>query len=320
MMNDDCQPILIDCDTGIDDCYALVLALRASSRLRVVGVTTVVGNVSLAQVTRNTAAVLHLCGASPHDTPLAAGMAEALLEPAHPCPQIHGADGLGDLGLAAAHAERYAVDPRHACQLISDCARRYAGELTLVATAPLTNVAVAMRLDPLLRTRLRRIVLMGGAARVGGNQRAWAEANVGDDPEAAHIVFTSGVDIVMYPWDVFERFSFPRADAERFAAAHDPAARLVGQVMLSEINRFQLPAASMGDAGTIVYLLEPTAATTERRHVAIELAGAHTRGMTVVDLRPRVYEPDEPQRDANVTLITHIDVDRFRAVFNRYIR
>jgi purine nucleosidase len=190
------EPILIDCDTGIDDAYSLILAARASSRFHLVGVTCVAGNASVDTVTRNTQAVLSVAGAT--NVPVARGMADALVEPPHHCPQIHGRDGLGDLALAQrleARAPFAPIDVRHACQFISDAARTYAGTLTLVALAPLTNVAVALRLDPALKSRLKRIVLMGGAVRSGGNMRAWAEANIADDPEAAHIVFSSGVNI-----------------------------------------------------------------------------------------------------------------------------
>jgi pyrimidine-specific ribonucleoside hydrolase len=315
-------PILLDCDTGIDDAYALVLALRASDRLNVVAVTCVAGNASVSNVVRNTQAVVSV--AAPHQVPpvVAKGMANAFVEPSHFCPQIHGNDGLGDLALAQridARGRLGPLDARHAVQVISDAARDYAGELTLVALAPLTNVAAALRIDPDIRTRLKRIVLMGGAVRIGGNMRPWAEANIADDPEAAHIVFTSGVEIVMYPWDVFERFNLPRSVAERLADSSLPHARLVGQIMLSELNRFKSDTASMGDAGTIVYLLDPDAATIERRHVSVELAGKHTRGMTVVDLRPVVHPPDEESGPPNVSVVSAIDAERFRATFLRYV-
>lgn len=307
-------PIVIDCDTGVDDAYALLLAVR-SARFDLRGVTTVSGNVDVEQVLRNTCVVLDAAEA-PADLPVCRGMAQALIEPHHHCPEIHGTNGLGNVERPAS---RRAVSSVHATQFLVDEARRVERQgdalLTIVALAPLTNVATALRLDPTLAGRLERIVLMGGAARSGGNSTPWSEANIHCDPEAAHIVFSSGVPIVMYPWDVFEQFNFARADARLFAAAQHSWAKLAGELLLSDMQRFKLSAATLGDAGTLCYLLDESSCVTEKVHVTIELQGKHTRGMTVVDLRGEVYEPDQPAGKANVLLIRQTNVPRFRELY-----
>lgn len=183
-----------------------------------------------------------------------------LIEDVHFCPEIHGNDGLGELHLSPSTKRSTHISV--AAVFIVDAARRvfessasrsattttttsttnYTPErLTIVALAPLTNLALALRLDPTLATRIDRIVLMGGASRSGGNATPWAEANIRDDPEAAHIVFTSGIDIVMYPWDVFEQFNFDRAAAEQFASSANEWSQLAGNALyaISSILHFK---------------------------------------------------------------------------------
>ena len=186
-----------------------------------------------------------------------------MIEDVHYCPEIHGSDGLGEL-----HRPASTQRTAHKCvaaSFIVDAATRIfessstsnassssssttsngatstaAERLTIVALAPLTNIALALRLDPSLASKVERIVLMGGASRSGGNATPWAEANIRDDPEAAHIVFTSGIDIVMYPWDVFEQFNFDREAATTFANSTNDWSQLAGTSPKSTIFQFVL--------------------------------------------------------------------------------
>lgn len=154
-------------------------------------------------------------------------------------------------------------------------------------------------------------------ARIGGNARPWVEANALGDPEALDVVLRSGIDLHIYPWDVFEQYDFAAPAAAHMAAAADNrAARLAGRILQSDMRRFSLPRAVLGDAGVVACIVDPKCVLqSERLHCACELHGTLTRGMTVFDLRPEVYAPDDPQCKANVTLVSRIDSVRMRALF-----
>jgi len=176
-------PILVDCDTGIDDSLALLYAI-ASPECDLVAVTCTAGNVSARQVAENTRAVLELAGRP--DVEVALGRETPLARPLVTTPETHGPRGIGYAELAPATAP---LSPRYSPDLIVDEARRRPGELTLVTLAPLTNVALAVLREPRLPGLLRRLVIMGGSYRSSGNTAPTTEWNVNVDPEAARIVF-----------------------------------------------------------------------------------------------------------------------------------
>ena len=176
-------PLIIDVDTGIDDAFGLLYALAQPS-VRLIGVASVAGNVDLAKATRNTRAVLALGGRA--DIPVWPGCAAPLLRAPEDASIIHGATGLGYAVLPEPPGD---PSPTHAIDAILAAAREHAGELVLVATGPLTNIAAALLRDPELPRRLKRFVLMGGAFREPGNVTPAAEFNIWHDPEAARIVF-----------------------------------------------------------------------------------------------------------------------------------
>ena len=176
-------PILVDCDTGIDDSLALLYA-AASPECELVAVTCTAGNVSARQVAENTRAILELSGRP--DVKVAIGRETPLVRPLVTTPETHGPRGIGYAELPPATMP---LSPRYSPDLIVEEARRRPGELTLVTLAPLTNVALALQLEPELPRLLKRIVIMGGAYRVSGNTAPTTEWNVSCDPEAAAIVF-----------------------------------------------------------------------------------------------------------------------------------
>lgn len=210
------RPVLLDVDTGVDDAHALLLALR-SPALKVVGITTVAGNIDVEQVTANTLKVLDIARAP--DIPVARGMSQPLVEPTHYVPQIHGSDGLGNLNPPP--SKRQTVS-QHAVDFLIQTLLAAPEPITLIPLAPLTNIGAALRLEPRIGLKIAQIVLMGGSAFAGGNASPWAEANIYYDPEAAHIVFTSGLPIVMYGWDVFVQVGFSRQEAQDFLASANP--------------------------------------------------------------------------------------------------
>lgn len=195
--------ILFDTDPGIDDAMALLLLAR-DPRSELVGVTTVFGNASIETTTRN---ALALCERFGIDVPVAAGAGRPLVKELHGYPDmIHGLDGLGNVAPPAAQRRR--AESASAERVIVDCARRHEGELTLVAVGPLTNLALALQLDPDLPRRVARVVVMGGAFGVGGqggNITPVAEANIYGDPHAADAVFAAPWPVTLVGLDVTHR-------------------------------------------------------------------------------------------------------------------
>jgi pyrimidine-specific ribonucleoside hydrolase len=278
-------PIVLDVDTGVDDACALLLAARHPG-LDLRAVTCVAGNASLDQVVANTLLVLETAGRT--DVPVAGGARRPLLEPAREARHVHGDDGMGDLGLPPSTR---APDPRHAVEVLhavlTDAAGR--GEpVTLVPLAPMTNIALLLRMYPDAARGLARIVFMGGAALVG-NATAAAEFNVWHDPEAAAVVLDAaaelGIPVTMYGLDVFYDVRVTRAEAAALAASTDPVARLAGGLVRFQCERFGADDATVGDAGAVCAVLLPEGLRTQQLPVRVELAGSWTRGQTVVDQR-----------------------------------
>ena len=196
--------IWFDCDTGVDDAIALLTAHRQPG-LEIVGLSTVAGNVTLGHTTENT---LKICGLMGADYPVYSGAPGPLRREREDASSFHGADGLGG---AVLPAPRRAPEQTPAWDALYEAAARMPGELTLVATGPLTNAAIALTAHPALRSLLRSIALMGGAA-VGGNRTPCSEFNIHADPDAAEIVFSSGIPIIMCGLDVTEQAWFSPAE------------------------------------------------------------------------------------------------------------
>ncbi len=213
------QPIyrvIFDTDPGVDDAMALCFAM-AHPRIELVGITTVYGNVTSVQATQN---ALYLTQLASRSIAVAQGASQPWVKHLEAPPDyIHGADGLGNL--PARHAVSGAsADTRSAAQFIVDTARAQPGQITLVPVGPLTNIAAAFALEPQLPKLVKNIVLMGGAAHVGGNVSPVAEANIWNDPHAADAVFTAGFDLTMVGLDVTYQVVIPVSLFEKLAVQH----------------------------------------------------------------------------------------------------
>ncbi len=269
--------ILLDCDPGLDDAVAILVAAHHGD---LVGITTVSGNVGLDHTTRNALAVAEMAEL---DVPVHQGAARPLVAEARDAARVHGPTGLGDVHLPepARSAAPGAVD------FISDTARAVDG-LQLVAIGPLTNVALALRNDPDLVGRLAGITVMGGSAG-GGNVTAAAEFNIWADPEAAAIVFAEGTPVTMVGLNATHQVLFGPPEADRMRAAGPPAGTFAAD-LVAYAHRRGLeaghPATPLHDAVAVIAVTHPRLFATSRRPVAVELRGEHTRGMTVVDDRP----------------------------------
>ena len=303
--------MLLDVDTGVDDAMALLLASRHPD-LDLRAVTCVAGNAAVEQVVRNTLVVLDAAGAG--DVPVAEGAARPLVEPLRTARHVHGEDGMADLGWPDSARRNVA---EHAVELMARTLLDSAEPVTVVALAPLTNVALLLRTHPDAGDRIARIVMVGGATS-GGNATAAAEFNVWHDPEAAAIVLSSGLPITMYGLDVFYEVTLGRDTADRLAAQPDPACRLAAGLLTHQLDRFFDHAATIGDAGAVAAVVDPGALTVERLPVRVELSGGLTRGQTVVDRRP--WSGDE-QRDPYgtshplVDIALGVDADRYREIY-----
>ena len=201
-------PIIIDTDPGIDDAMAILYAL-SDPAVELVGLTSVFGNVPGATATRNALALLELAGS---DVPVAAGAESPLIQAQHPPPDfVHGVEGYGDARL---DPPARAPDPRPAHQFIAEQVAARPGEITLVPVGPLTNIAMALDAYPDIVHQVKRVVIMGGAARCTGNVNEYAEANMWQDPHAAAKVFAADWPMTLVGLDVTERTICTPADLD----------------------------------------------------------------------------------------------------------
>jgi purine nucleosidase/pyrimidine-specific ribonucleoside hydrolase len=288
-------PVLLDCDPGHDDAIALLLAL-GSDELELRGVTTVAGNQTLEKTTANAIRVLDLAGRA--EIPVAAGAARPLVREPRVAADVHGETGLDGPDLPPPQAE---PSSQHAVDFLAE---RIAGA-TLVATGPLTNVALLLARHP--EAKPERIVLMGGAI-AEGNVTPAAEFNIWADPEAAHRVFTSGLDVTMVGLDVTHR--------ALVTAAHAGQLREAGRIgtVVAELLEFYggfhravygWDGSPIHDAVAVAHVIDPELLEVERLNVRIDTESELCRGRTVVDVWRRTgLEP-------NANVAVGIDSERF---------
>ncbi|MGD9676665.1 MAG: nucleoside hydrolase [Candidatus Bipolaricaulia bacterium] len=285
------RSFLIDTDTASDDAVALVMALRHPA-IRVEAITVVAGNVPLEQGAQNALYTVERCGCR---TPVYRGVARPLLRPLQTAQFCHGEDGMGDIGLPL--SGRRPADG-HAVDALVECSQRLAGRLTVVTLGPLTNLAVALTREPRIVEWIERCVVMGGIGFGHGNIVPAAEYNLWVDPEAAKIVFDSGLRLTMVGWDVsHRRATFTAEEAESFGRISELAAFCVEiQKGLREfgVHYLKQEGFDLPDPIAMAVALDPSVATdTQRLHVDIETKSELTRGQSVVDhLRSTGKEPN----------------------------
>ncbi len=282
-------PVLVDCDTGVDDAMAL-LYLLAHPDVNVVGITTVFGNNTAAQCATNSLRVLELVGR--RDIPVACGAEAPLVgEVTYLATHVHGSDGLGDAGLPVDVGTP--LSPLSAVELIDDLSRRHAGSLRLLALAPLTNLAHALDAIPDLTTRVRDVVIMGGAADAPGNQSAAAEANIIHDPEAAQRVIAAAWETTLVPLDATMREVFTEAHRDRLLAAGRPVASFVAAAAafymrgygMQSYGRFCSPCHDALAAAVLTGEVVPRSAPVI--DVVVDTTDGPGRGATICDTRGR---------------------------------
>lgn len=291
-------PIWLDTDPGFDDWMAWAL-LEAAPDFDLRGVGVVAGNAPLATTLRNALAIRELHG---FRTPVYAGCDRPLAQPQTTAQDVLGEDGMESTGRRLP-APTTRPEPQHAVQALIDAVRAAPGEITLLAVGPLTNVAAAFALAPELPSLLKQLVIMGGST-VGGNATAAAEFNIHADPEAAARVFACGVPVHMFGLNVCHQVGVTDAHVARVRAIGGEAASvfadyLDGYVAIARQRgrAFQ----SLYDPSPVIWLARPALFTLKPGRVEIELAGTHTRGMTVCDLRAKALTR------ANAQVAMHAD-------------
>ncbi|MEK3732625.1 nucleoside hydrolase [Paenibacillus sp. FSL M8-0334] len=299
--------IILDVDTGIDDALAIILAVK-SRKLDMLGITTVCGNVSLQQATENTCKVLELIDAA--DVPVIAGAASPLIRKSHYEHRVHGQDGLG--GALPEPPVSMQAQEGFAPDFIIEQVMKYPGEVTLIMTAPLTNLALALMKCPELPRYLKEVIFMGGVVRGHGNVTPTAEYNTFADPEAARMVLHAGID----------QLTQVGLDVTRQTLLNDAAiAKLTDSTLRSYvaksteiyINRYEqmngVRACALHDPLAVGVALNPELVGRRKYYVDVETASRLCDGQMVCDIQNRLGQ--EP----NLLVCETVDADRFLEMF-----
>ena len=295
------RPIIIDTDPVIDDAVAIAIALF-SGELDVRLLTTVAGNVSLDKVTYNTLRILKFFK---KEVPVARGAAEPLILPLLDASNVHGKSGME--GFDFEEPDDHLLLPEHAVDAMRRVIMESREPVTLVPIAPLTNIALLLKLYPEVKGNIREIVLMGGSAG-RGNKGVMSEFNVATDPEAAKIVFDCGLPLVMAGLDVgWKALVLPEDSAKL------PQLGEVGRMAYCLFQKYRGGSMKTGlkmyDSCAVAYLLKPEMYRMEDTCVDVELEGSMTKGCTLVDLKGYLGKP------ANAKVCMDIDQEMFRAWF-----
>jgi len=275
----DKRKIIIDCDPGIDDALAIFMAL-ASDELEVLGITTVAGNVGVAQVSANALSLVSLCG---RKIPVCRGAAKPLIHTRREATRVHGANGLGDLRLPEPDFEE---DSRLAIDFIRETLEVNKNNLDIVAIGPLTNIAGVLLAFPESARNIRSIVLMGGALGFG-NVTPVAEFNIFTDPHAAAVVFRSGVRIKLYPLDVTNKATIGEKRMTELRSMGGEISRLCHRMLASyaDFHRGRgLAEIALHDPFAMACVIDENLASYKEYHVDVETSGGLTRGKTIADV------------------------------------
>lgn len=296
--------IILDTDPGVDDAIAFILAFN-SPEIKVEAVTTVAGNVNHTKGHKNAKKLVEFLGV---DVPVCAGALKPLIKHLGHAEEFHGKTGLGDSNLPEPTIK---TDSRNAVEMILEKANMLGKKLTLVAVGPLTNIAAAILADPELPEKVNKLVIMGGVFFLTpyghGNANAVGEFNIWIDPEAAKIVFNSGIPIVAAGLDTTTHPEY-RMNPEMFnriVAKKNRTTDLVNDLCLSLVTRFN--GFSLHDPQAVAYVINPDLFTTEKHQVDVECDSELTRGMTVVERSKWRIDPSK----ANVDIIVKVDAAGF---------
>ena len=294
-------PVIIDCDPGVDDTAALLLAYQMPE-LDIRAVTTVAGNVGVDKTTNNAKKVRKIMGA---DFPIYRGADKPMFRPLVTAAEFHGADGFGGVELPTPDD---VIPEEKAWDAIYRIAKECEGELVLIAVGPMTNVGIALAKYKELPKLLKKIVIMGGAA-IGGNVTPAAEFNIYVDPEAADMMFCCGVPVHMCGLDVTLQAYATKEELEQIAALGTPQAKLFCDVLQNGLKKYLSwgkKGVALHDPAAVLYTAYPELFTAEEAGVRVETKGPLTLGKTVTDL----YS-DKQFDDHNAFVVTGVDREKF---------
>ncbi|SFH52314.1 pyrimidine-specific ribonucleoside hydrolase [Tindallia magadiensis] len=275
------KPVIIDCDPGHDDAIALLLAI-ASEELEVRAVTTVGGNQTSEKTLNNAMRILSFAGV--REIPVAPGASQPLVRELQIAPEVHGESGLEGPHLPEPNFKPYG---KGAIELMEEIIMTSKDKIVLIPTGPLTNIATLLLTVPEVKDRIERISLMGGSA-VGGNWTPAAEFNILVDPEAADVVFKSGIPITMSGLDVTHKAQIYDEEIESIRLQGGKVSVMVAE-LLDFFAKFHkemgFEGSPLHDPCAVAWLIKPDIFTTKHLHVDIETKGEFTTGATVVDYR-----------------------------------
>jgi purine nucleosidase len=303
------QKVIIDCDPGIDDATALILALQFS-RFEIVGITTVFGNASLEQGTKNALRVVELSGKT---IPVYKGAGKPLSVPLDPPPDfVHGKDGLGDT-----HQPEPKLSPQEksAAQFLVDITKQYPGQITLLAVGRLTNLAQAIRLDSNFTRNVKEVVLMGGSLHTPGNVSPVAEANIAGDPHAADIVFTARWKVTMIGLDVTQKVKLNDDILLRIKNRNSRYGAFLFSITRFYMNFHQKVNHIEGgfyvhDPSAVMYLIDPTIFKMKKGPVRVVTEGIAI-GQTIMPAYDYQLELPAWKNQPFVSAAVNVDVNRF---------
>lgn len=307
------RPIIMDVDVGIDDALAIMLAIH-SPELDLRAITTVSGNVHVDKTSINALKVLEAMNT--HSIPVAKGMAQPLLRELVHAEDFHGKDGLGDSNLPTPKLQ---LDKRNAVDLLIEETSANPKQITVVATGPLTNIATALLREPHFADHCKELIIMGGAYGVTpfgyGNMNPVAEFNIYVDPEAASVVFKSGVLITAVGLDVTQdpKSALSKELYEEISRSNSASSRLTARICRQLIGQYGF--LHLHDPMAVAVAADPTLFTTKEYHVDIETASSLTRGQTVADRRD--WLPESYKQKPNARICTSVDAERFLRMFIR---
>ena len=307
------KQIILDCDPGQDDAVALALAMAAKDEIDLLGVTTVAGNVPLNLTQRNARIMCDICHRT--DIKVYAGAEKPMAQPLVTAEHVHGKSGLDGIVI---YEPTTPLEEKHAVDfIIETCLAAGNNSIFLVTTGPLTNIGLAIERAPAILSKIKEIILMGGALREGGNITPSAEFNIYVDPEAAQIVLRCGRPIVIMSLDVTHQVltTRKRVDAIRNldSTVGEPIASLIEFYERYDEEKYHLDGAPLHDPCTIAYLIKPDLFSLKEVNVEVETEGDFTRGATVVDYW------DVTERTPNVQWAHSVDDEGFFKLLNMYL-
>ena len=301
--------LVIDTDAGVDDAQAIMLALTQSG-VDALAITTLTGNVHIRQVNPNVLTILEVLN---RNVPVYAGIDRPLISEWEDAAEFHGGDGLGNYRDRPVLTR--AIEEEHAVLALLRLAREYAGELTLIALGPLTNIAAAVRLDPGFPSRIKQFVFMGGTIAAHGNTPiVTAEYNIWTDPEAAAITLEAFDDATMLSWETTLAHGFPWDQFNALCEIDTAKGRFFAGISQDTAERLQTiykrPAYLLPDPLAMAITLRPDLIRQSGKfYTTVELNGTHTRGQTVIDYN------HTSGHTPNVNVIQALDTDGVYEIF-----